>query len=130
MNELITAYVGIRWESGMDGIFRLEKKTNWYFLCSPRPKLFCPGAFMKFRERDIHVFPKCLQRIFTSFLAAFCNYFTTLSNLAISKCNHYWKRNIFGSAAPPPTQVHNSWTYQLGPLISVISLAVGNKGLI
>lgn len=97
MSELITAYVGIRWESGMEGktvfplIFRLKKKTNWYFLCD-------------------------------------CNYFTTLSNLAISECNHYWKRNVF--AAPPPAQVHNCWTYQLGPLISVISLAVGNKGLI
>lgn len=33
------------------------------------------------------------------------------------------------SAAPPP-QTHNCWSYQLGPLISVISLAVGNKGLI
>lgn len=29
-----------------------------------------------------------------------------------------------------PMQVHNCWAYQLGPLISVISLAVGNSGLI
>lgn len=31
---------------------------------------------------------------------------------------------------PPPVQTHDCWTYQLGPLISVISLAAGNKGLI
>lgn len=35
-----------------------------------------------------------------------------------------------GSAAPPPIQVDNCCRYQLVPLISVISLAVGNKGLI
>lgn len=34
------------------------------------------------------------------------------------------------AAAPPQIQVHNCWAYQLGPLISVISLAVGNRGLI
>lgn len=42
-------------------------------------------------------------------------------------CVHVW---IPWSAAPPSTQVHNCWSYQLGPLISVISLAEGNKGLI
>lgn len=31
---------------------------------------------------------------------------------------------------PPPIQIRYCWSYQLGPLISVISLAVGSKGLI